>query len=118
MNVSVSLDETDRMLVAIEGEIDALRAPELDEVLEKALPRERILLAIDLSAVRYISSGGLRCLLRAHKDVKRRGGEVRLFGLSQQVRKIFETAGFDRVLTIVKDQETALKRKQEPRLKP
>jgi protein MpaA len=51
-------------------------------------------LALDLSHLEYISSAGLRVLLTILKKVKVSNGKIVVFGFRDEVKRIFEIAGF------------------------
>lgn len=55
---------------------------------------------IDLAAVEYISSVGLRVLMLASKQVKSQGGVLAVAGLQPVVREIFEISRFNLVLEV------------------
>jgi anti-anti-sigma factor len=55
---------------------------------------------VDLSDTRYISSDGLRVLMRASKAVKNNGGRLVLCCLSTRITEIVTMAGLDHVLEI------------------
>ena len=54
----------------------------------------------DLSELEYLSSGGLRIILIAVKDVRRREGKVILTGLNPYVHEIFQVSGLTTMITI------------------
>jgi anti-sigma B factor antagonist len=47
-------------------------------------------LTLDMNGVDYISSMGVRVVIKAHKDLKQRGGQFSLMNLQPQVSKVFE----------------------------
>jgi anti-anti-sigma factor len=55
-----------------------------------------------------MSSAGLRVLLYAQREALQLGGEVRLFGANAQVRRVFELAGFERLLSIRDTRQEAM----------
>ena len=65
---------------------------------------------VDFSALTYVSSAGLRVILMAAKRVKQSQGKLVLFGLSPQVREVFEISGFLKILDVVDDRAAALVR--------
>jgi len=65
-------------------------------------------LAIDMSELEYISSAGLRVLLKIAKQIQRASGKLVLFGLNRNVREVFSITAFDRILSIQIDQATAV----------
>ncbi len=56
-------------------------------------------LTIDMAALEYISSAGLRVLLSAQK-VMNRQGEMKVLHVNETILHIFEVTGFSDILTI------------------
>lgn len=100
MKISKSVTKSGIVLLEVEGEVDAHTARKLDQALKDLLAQGHSRLVLDASQMGYISSAGLRVVLFAHREARQLGGEVRLFGLNAQVRRVFEIAGFDKLLCI------------------
>ena len=75
----------------IKGKIDTSNAAEFEKEIMKELPKE-----IDASQLNYISSAGLRVLLKLTKAV----GDVTVNNVSSDVYEIFDVTGFSDILTI------------------
>ncbi|HEX4241903.1 MAG TPA: STAS domain-containing protein [Steroidobacteraceae bacterium] len=56
--------------------------------------------AIDLGALEYIASAGLRVMLLTQKRCKAAGAAVRLINVKPPVHDIFRYAGFDQIFEI------------------
>ena len=81
--------------VYVSGRLDTLTAPELlKKFREIEEPIETIELHVD--DMTYISSAGLRILLIMYKSLKDTS-KFKMFGVSENVREIIETTGFDSV---------------------
>ena len=90
--------------LALKGRIDALTSAEIEKVFEElTLAGERIIIA-DFTNVNYISSAGLRIFLLSQKNLKKIGGELILFNISESVREVFKVSGFDKVFRIISDE--------------
>jgi len=85
-------------VVAVSGSIDALTSPQLSEVLGEQIKAGHIQMVADLSGVEYTSSAGLRALLASLKDCRRFGGDFRLAGIQDGVRRVLDLAGFTSIL--------------------
>ena len=84
--------------VALEGRLDTVTAPELEEEL-KHIPDGTESLTLDFSKLEYISSAGLRVLLSAHKAFAPKGG-MKVTNVNEIVNEVFEVTGFADILTI------------------
>ena len=85
-------------LVKVSGRLDTTTAPELERELEDDL-QGVTKLTIDFSDLEYISSAGLRVLLRAQRMMNNQG-EMIVRGVNDIVKEIFEVTGFTDILTI------------------
>lgn len=79
----------DWMVVMAVGDLDYANWPGLAERLETAFyGQEPPRVAVDLSAVGFCDCSGLRCLVMAEAQARRRGGEMLLLRPPSVVRKI------------------------------
>ena len=101
--------ENEILIIAIKGRLDAATAPIADETIKKTLMENTNRLLFDLSALEYLSSGGLRVILGAAKEIRRREGKVALAGLNQYVYEIFDVSGFTAMIPIKDTVEEGLK---------
>lgn len=83
-----------------QGRMDALGARGLWTELELLTREPNMLILVDMSETRYISSDGLRVLMRASRAVKNNGGKLVLSSLNARITEIVSMAGLDHVLEI------------------
>lgn len=96
LNITYSKDDN-TLLCVVNGRVDTISAPEVLEVFENnydGISNVRI----DAKTLEYISSAGLRVLLMAVKKLGQ--GSVTVINASDPVKEIFETTGFDRMITV------------------
>ncbi len=96
-----------RLVVALEGEIDLDRAPEVRRLLLDCTARGLDVL-VDLSAVSYIDSSGIASLVEALQNAGRRGTALGLVAISPAALRVFALARLDQVFTIHPDLDAAL----------
>ena len=87
-------------VVAINGRVDTVTAPELEKSIADLLAQSGISLVFDCKGMEYISSSGLRVVLSAHKKVVAGCGKFALEGLVKDVKSVFDLTGFSKILTI------------------
>jgi anti-anti-sigma factor len=92
--------------VAIEGRLDTETAPLVERQLLELLGRSGIVL--DMAAVRFVSSAGLRILLKAAKAAKAASNGFALCGLQPAVQEVFDISGFGQIITTRATREQAL----------
>ena len=90
--------ESGKATFALAGRLDTVTAPVLEKALQETLP-DIDELVLDFGQLEYISSAGLRVLLSSQKIMSRKGG-MKLVGVNETVREIFEVTGFLDILTI------------------
>ena len=95
MNIHFNTN-ADELIVAIDGRLDTVTAPELERFLSEKYEGITAL-TFDCTKLVYVSSAGLRVLLTAHKRMK---GAMKLTGVSELVMEVLEMTGFADVWVI------------------
>jgi anti-sigma B factor antagonist/stage II sporulation protein AA (anti-sigma F factor antagonist) len=97
-------------LVSPSGRIDHTNVQAFDAALRPALDEVAAggALVLNLSALEYVSSVGLRALLVAERQLRDRKAQFIVAGLQSVVREIFAISRFDRVLTVAATLDEAL----------
>ena len=86
------------LTLALEGRLDTITAPELEQVVNANLEGLTALI-FDFAKLEYVSSAGLRVLLSAQKKMNKQGKMV-ISNASAEVKEIFDVTGFSDILTI------------------
>jgi anti-sigma B factor antagonist len=82
----------------VRGRLDTTTAPALEAaVSENVGACEQLIL--DFDGLEYISSAGLRVILKAQKAMSAKGG-MKLLHVNETIMEIFEITGFSDILTI------------------
>ncbi len=81
-------------IVAVKGRIDASNASTFDSICEQLIVNNELNVLVDCKLLDYISSAGLRVLLKMAKQLKKLSGKLTLAHLNPYVQQIFEIAGF------------------------
>lgn len=97
------------VFVTIKGRLDADNAMEAEKTVNSVLEGNTNRILFDLGALDYLSSAGLRILLGAAKEMKRRDGKIVLCSLTEFVREIFEVSGFESLIPIEDSVDSGLK---------
>ena len=97
MKITRTVDGTS-MAVALEGRLDTESAPELEAaLLDKMGQIEK--LTMDFSGVEYISSAGLRVLIKLRRRLKF-GGELVVTNANPLVVEAFNLTGMDNIINL------------------
>lgn len=92
------IKEEDQLTVAVEGRLDTLTSPELEEKIKPELASLKKLI-FDFASLEYISSAGLRVLLMAAQAMEDKG-EMIVRNVNSDIMDIFEVTGFVDILKI------------------
>lgn len=90
--MSLQIEKKNGTTLALVGRLDTVTAPELEKAVAELLPQADSLV-LDLGSLEYISSAGLRVILKAYKALSAKGG-LKLTGVQEAVREVFDITGF------------------------
>ena len=92
--------ENKKLTIYLEGRIDTTNAPTVEEEIFAALEKSQGAdIVLDAAALAYISSAGLRVLMKLKKRI---GTTLPVVNVSPEVYDIFETTGFTTLLDVQK----------------
>ena len=97
MNINKTKDGA-ILTVALDGRLDTMTAPQLEEVLCTSTDDVEKLI-LDLEKLEYISSAGLRVILSAQKRMNKQG-RMTVRKVKPEIMEIFEVTGFLDILNI------------------
>lgn len=98
--MELNLIETENIITLIpDGMIDTNTSLEFEDKVDSVLLKKRNII-FDFSKVTYISSAGLRILLKAQKKVSSDCCEMIVKNINESIKEIFEITGFINILTI------------------
>jgi anti-anti-sigma factor len=107
MNIQTTVTDN-CTVIALAGRLEAIRAGEVQDAVQRALAGGPPNLLLDCSGLSYVASMGLRCFLLARKGAEQAGGRVVFSGLNDNVRSVFTLTGFDKLCEITQTAEEAL----------
>jgi len=96
-----------RMVLVVAGEVDLAAADRLSEALDRGLVPDGVL-AVDLSAVTFIDSMGLRTLIKAAQKADEVDARLRLAAVPAAVTRVLELAGVSGLFNVLESIERAL----------
>ncbi|MGH2408497.1 MAG: STAS domain-containing protein [Candidatus Limnocylindrales bacterium] len=95
-------------VMQVEGQLVVGNRQELKDLVQAALDRGELRLLIDFSRTGYIDSSGLGALVSISKKIREAGGELRLSGLNEDLRSLFELTKLDTLFAIAETPKQAL----------
>ncbi len=97
------------VILAVKGRLDASTSNKLEESLLASIETGEKQFALDFSRLDYISSAGLRVLLLAMKKLTNAEGKLVLCSLQEQIKEVFDIAGFSSLFPLFTSPEEALR---------
>ena len=90
LNVDVVEKAANMAMFSLKGPLDTTTYMILEKHVNTVLDHDTMLIVFDMNGVDYISSAGIRVILKAKKALKKRKGHVLLIYLQPQVKKAFD----------------------------
>ena len=97
MTIEKAMNGTAAALKII-GRLDTTTAPELEATIDGCVAGIKELV-LDCSALEYVSSAGLRVILKAQKLMNAQGN-MKLTHVNETIMEVFDITGFADILTI------------------
>lgn len=100
--------DADTHVIELGGEIDLYTAPEFKERMVQLIDDGKKRIVVDLTDATFIDSTTLGVLVGGVKRLRPAGGTLALVCTDQNIAKIFEITGLDRVFPIHETRDDAL----------
>lgn len=96
-------------IVSVAGHLDATTASQLESALMSAYDDGTRHFLLECSGLTYVSSAGLRILLKLYKQIKPANGGLALAAVQSHVADIFRLTGFNSILPMHQTRAEALR---------
>lgn len=90
----------DSALLTLSGRLDTNTSPELEQAISDLFRQGLLRMELDIQALDYISSAGLRVLLSTHKKCVQNGGHLTVLNAGEMAMELFEMTGFSMILDL------------------
>jgi anti-sigma B factor antagonist len=100
--------QNDINIYRLVGRLDSNTSPRFEEKLFQAILEGAKNKVVDFKDIDYISSAGLRVILKAFKALQREDGRIMLCSMQNYVRQLFKVTGIDAFVPIVATTDDAL----------
>ena len=110
MNFQIQDEQIDQQthLIKLGGEVDLYTAPEFKERMVRLIDDGKKQIVVDLTDATFIDSTTLGVLVGGVKRLRPAGGSLALVCTDQNIGKIFEITGLDRVFAIHATRDEAI----------
>jgi len=96
-------------LAQVDGKLDLKNSDKLLQILIKFQDEGKFRIVLDLSRVNFISSSGLGVISATLERLKEEGGSLKLAGMRDEIRKVFEILGMIEHFDIYEYPDEAIK---------
>lgn len=96
------------LYLTVGGRLDANTSPELERRLSQAMAGGDVRILLDFEPLEYISSAGLRVVLKTARELEGTSGQLVLCCLRDYIREVFELAGFTTIINVAENSDEAL----------
>lgn len=94
-------------ILRVSGYVDTTTSPELERRLQALLREKRYHIVVDLARVEYISSAGWGIFISEIREIREKGGDLKLAGMMPDVREVFDLLEFENILQAYSDADLA-----------
>jgi anti-sigma B factor antagonist len=96
-------------LVRPVGKLDVFTFIDLKKYFEELCARlpQGLKVVVDLSGVDYIASSGWSVLLSRRQAIQRQGGDLSVYGMNDNLRRVYDSMKIDRMLPSAPSREDA-----------
>lgn len=102
------------VVFSLEGRFDSTTSIELEKRILETINAGNHFIILDCSLVNYISSAGIRVLVRSHKELEKLHGKILLSSLPKPIENILYITGFLPYFQVFEDLSQALSSLQQP----
>lgn len=88
------------VIITLKGRLDTMTAPQLDDEAKNIDFDEVETVTLNLKDLEYISSSGLRVILALYKNLKSKGGNLKIVNVSNTIMELFSMTGMSDYLDI------------------
>lgn len=101
--------ELNVLVLTVSGSLDSHTSIKFENTLMPKVEAGELFVLIDGTDLNYISSAGLRVILKAVQKLSPKKGKMALSNLKSNVQEVFEIAGFMGIVSLVPTKEQALR---------
>lgn len=98
----------DIVILKLKGMIDSGTSQSLEKRFQDMVDSYRVRIIVDMSEVDYVASAGWGIFISEIKEIRGKGGDLKLFGMKSAVRDVFDLLEFDTLITPYHTREEAL----------
>lgn len=90
----------DVAILAVNGRMDAATSPEFTQIATEQMSAGYGRLVIDLKRVDFLSSAGIKALVKVMQHSRQQGGDLRIANVRGQIKQVINLAGLNTVIKV------------------
>jgi len=106
--VVTARESGDICIIDVNGDLDSYAAVDLRKNLELLARNKNYKLIVNLSKVEYINSTAVGALVGISKQVRQKKGDLKIYGLADNLQRTFDLVGASKVLEIYDSEADAI----------
>ena len=95
-------------IIDINGQLDAFTTPDVKAEFKKLTDARHYKLILNLQNVNYVNSTAIGAIVAVAQQVRRRKGDLKIFGMKEDIRKVFDLVGASKILEIFDTEQEAI----------
>jgi len=103
-------DKSEISILRIKGFLDAHTAPKFEQAIQDLVNESQNNIIVSMTELNYISSAGLGVFMGFIEEIREKGGDIKLCGMSPKVFKVFDLLGFPALYEIYDKDEEAIQK--------
>ena len=101
-------ESSDVTVIDVKEDLGSYVASDLRETLEDLLGSKTQKIIVNLGNVKHINSTGVGAIVGVAKRIRQRGGDVKVCGLSDNIKRTFDLTGASSVVEIYESESSAM----------
>ena len=94
-------------IVDITGVLDAFSTADAKAELKKLTDARHYKIVLNMQNVTYVNSTAIGAIVAVAQQVRRRKGDLKIYGMKEDIRKVFDLVGASRILEIFETEQEA-----------
>lgn len=107
MQITVN-DENGIKVIVFEGNLETNTVPDAEKEINTLIENGAEKIITNFEKLGYISSAGLRLLLKTGAQLSSKGGSLRICNLNVTVKEVFDMSGFSMIFNIFETESDAM----------
>ena len=101
-------EEKEVVIIILEGEVDISVTDPIRQKFRELIDGKKKFVLVNMASVSYIDSSGLGMFVETMQEMGKYGGKIKLVGLTDDVKKVFELTRLNKFFDIFNEEKEAL----------